>query len=50
MAVPSVDASPTLLPESGAETPVFILPLAALGLGLALLGTGLMLRRSRVTQ
>jgi hypothetical protein len=51
-AVPSVDAtpSPMLLPASGAETPVFILPLAVLGLGLALVGAGLMLRRSSVLQ
>jgi LPXTG-motif cell wall-anchored protein len=45
-----VDASPTMLPASGAETPVFILPLAALGLSLALIGAGLMLRRRQVTE
>jgi hypothetical protein len=44
-AVPSVDASPALLPVSGAETPVFTYPLALIALGLALTAGGLALRR-----
>jgi hypothetical protein len=44
-AVPSVDASPALLPQSGAEAPTYIYPLGLLGLGLALAAGGLALRR-----
>ncbi len=47
-AVPSVDASPaspTLLPATGAAVPTSIFPLGLLGLGLALVAGGLILRR-----
>jgi hypothetical protein len=44
-AVPSVDASPVLLPESGGESPTYIYALGLLGLGLALAAGGLVLRR-----
>jgi len=47
-AVPSVDASPSaamVLPATGAAVPTFIFPLGLLGLGLALVAGGLILRR-----
>jgi hypothetical protein len=50
MAVPSVDASPTLLPATGAETPALIYAAALIGLGLALAAGGLALRRRLVSQ
>ena len=44
-AVPSVDASPALLPVSGTETSVFIYPFALVALGLALAAGGFALCR-----
>jgi hypothetical protein len=44
-AVPSVDAEPMVLPETGGEKLTFIYPLALLGLGLILFAGGLALRR-----
>ena len=48
-AVPSVDASPSLLPATGAEAPTFVYPLGVLGLGLLLVAGGLVVRRRLVT-
>jgi hypothetical protein len=48
-AVPSVDAEPMpMLPETGGQTLAYVYPLAFLGLGLAVLAGGLVLRRRLV--
>jgi LPXTG-motif cell wall-anchored protein len=49
-AVPSVDASPVLLPQSGGQSLTYIYALGLLGLGLALAAGGLVLRRRVAVQ